>query len=319
MIPNIDLQMLKSVSTHVKGTPSITFATEGVSLSGQPIRQNSLFIPLENSDAENRASLIEAMENGAIGALWKKSVSLPANLPNEFPIFLVDNLVEALKKLAFLYYEEVDPTVVAITGCEGSNFTKDLAAHLLQKNYHIVQSMEKNMSVEKLCALILNMDRTTTLLISEYNVPKAAEMVSFLQPQFTAITDITPGFFNDELSYDEIFSHMVNMEKNMRVTANVLIDGDDERLRNYEWQTDIATCGRSDGNLFQLEHVEKNENYLTFRLKGIFQPFTIHGNDERFVKYSLFAIALCIQLGMFADEIEDRMRQFSVGEDYFIK
>lgn len=310
MDSNLDLQLIKSVSIDVKGSPNITFATEGVSLSGDVVRPNSLFVPLELDEDKNRRLLMDALEKGAIGALWSKKERLPDEMDEAFPIFFVDDTFGALKKLAKSYFDEVDPTVVAISGCEGSGFTKNLTAHLLQKNYFVFKSTKENMSVKDLCALILNMDRTTTLLVSEYSVDEAAEMAHFLQPQFATFTDITPHIFPDERSREEILSKFIQMEKRMRVTANLLIDGDDEKLKEHQWNTDVATCGYGHDNLFQIEQLETIEDQITFRVKGVHQPFTIAGNDDKYVKYALFSIALSIQLGLFADEIEDRLKEY---------
>lgn len=57
-----------------------------------------LFIP--SSDRE----LFEAIHKGAIGSLWLKEAELPAWLPNQFPLFLTDNLTNAALTILDYYY-----------------------------------------------------------------------------------------------------------------------------------------------------------------------------------------------------------------------
>ncbi|MCA1029974.1 hypothetical protein LCL95_02865 [Bacillus timonensis] len=57
--------------------------------------EKGLYIPLE-SITDN--SLKEAINNGAIAALWEIEIPIPRYVPNHFPIFFVDDL----KKSTFL-------------------------------------------------------------------------------------------------------------------------------------------------------------------------------------------------------------------------
>ena len=56
-----------------------------------------LFVLIEASDCD--VKLKEALYNGAIGALWPKDCSIPTFIPNHFPIFLVDEPIDALQEL----------------------------------------------------------------------------------------------------------------------------------------------------------------------------------------------------------------------------
>jgi UDP-N-acetylmuramyl pentapeptide synthase len=63
--------------------------------------QKGLFVPLEYK----REDLKIAIEHGAIAALWKQDVSLPAYVPNHFPIFFVSSPIEALVEIVETYLQ----------------------------------------------------------------------------------------------------------------------------------------------------------------------------------------------------------------------
>ncbi|WP_078547305.1 hypothetical protein [Litchfieldia alkalitelluris] len=59
-----------------------------------------LYVPLNKSLEED---LKDAIDNGAIGAVWSNYEKIPVFVPNHFPLFLVDDTVKALKDLIIDY------------------------------------------------------------------------------------------------------------------------------------------------------------------------------------------------------------------------
>ena len=310
MEANLDLHMLKSVSNDIVGSTRITFFAEGVCLSGEAIRPDSLFISLEEDEEKARVQLLDAVEKGARGALWLEGMEIPSSLNSEFPVFLVKNVEEALKDLALSYLDEVEPTIVAIVGCKGASYTSALTAFILEKNFTVAQSPKKISSVIEYSSFILNMARHVTLLISEHDIEQAANLMKFVTPQFTAVTDMTPDYQQGNLSEKDIFQFIINMEKELPVTADLLFDGDNERLKSHEWYVDARGCGYSEGNILQIEKVEKENDQMSLVVKGIHELFKISSTDEEKIKYALFAIALSIQFALEANDISQKLQEF---------
>jgi UDP-N-acetylmuramyl pentapeptide synthase len=63
-----------------------------------------LFIPLFKDSGE----LKDAIQNGAIGAIWDEQEELPLYIPNHFPIFYTNNLVEALEQIMKAYVDKLN-------------------------------------------------------------------------------------------------------------------------------------------------------------------------------------------------------------------
>ncbi|MBS4207714.1 hypothetical protein [Bacillus sp. FJAT-50079] len=82
---------------------------KGISLNFQTITTNStlkvekgLFIYLDDEER-----LLDAISNGAIAAIWPASKTLPSYTPNHFPVFLVDDVIEALRLLVQTYASKI--------------------------------------------------------------------------------------------------------------------------------------------------------------------------------------------------------------------
>lgn len=67
------------------------------------LQPKGIFIPFE----EGSGNLSQAIENGAIAALWDEKVSIPSYTPNHFPIFITNDLLKGLKDMMELYIENL--------------------------------------------------------------------------------------------------------------------------------------------------------------------------------------------------------------------
>src|SRR5690625_4483197 len=96
---------------------------------------NSLFIPLIGENFDGHDHVRQAIDQGAKALIWDKRKQLPTSISNDFPVFYVNDTLEALQDLAMNYRNEVNPIVVGITGSNGKTTTKDLVASVVQTTY----------------------------------------------------------------------------------------------------------------------------------------------------------------------------------------
>jgi UDP-N-acetylmuramyl pentapeptide synthase len=75
-----------------------------VASNSSVFQPKGVFIPFE----EGSGKLGQAIENGAIAALWDESEDIPAYTPNHFPIFITNDLLKGLKDMMELYIENIN-------------------------------------------------------------------------------------------------------------------------------------------------------------------------------------------------------------------
>ncbi|WP_409253614.1 hypothetical protein V1502_06825 [Bacillus sp. SCS-153A] len=95
MLRFADVKRVVSASRGIDD-PEILF--EMVTSEADEKMSKGLFIAL--SDTE----LFQAIDKGAVGALWPKQAELPTWLPNHFPLFIADNIIEAVLQILDHYY-----------------------------------------------------------------------------------------------------------------------------------------------------------------------------------------------------------------------
>lgn len=77
---------------------------ESASIFSNDLQPKGLFIPA----VSNSGDLKQAIENGAISALWERGIETPSYTPNHFPIFLTDNLSNGIQRILHFYVAKLE-------------------------------------------------------------------------------------------------------------------------------------------------------------------------------------------------------------------
>jgi hypothetical protein len=75
-----------------------------VSTSSSMKQPKGLFVPV----FEDSGELKEAIQNGAIAAIWDDSIQLPTYVPNHFPIFFTNDVMSSLKDVLKVFLEKLN-------------------------------------------------------------------------------------------------------------------------------------------------------------------------------------------------------------------
>lgn len=75
-----------------------------VSTDASLLQPKGLFIPLFDDSGE----LKEAIQNGAIGAVWDENRPLPSYVPTQFPILFSNNVKDSLETIIESYLEQIN-------------------------------------------------------------------------------------------------------------------------------------------------------------------------------------------------------------------
>ncbi len=98
--------------------------TAPASLDSRAVEAGGLFVALAGEHVDGHDYVESAIENGAAAALTSRPVG-------DAPVVVVEDVTDALGRLARHVLDEVHTTVIAITGSQGKTSVKDLLAHVL--------------------------------------------------------------------------------------------------------------------------------------------------------------------------------------------
>lgn len=100
----ISYEDLSKIFTTAIGIKEHNLEFQTVSILAQEYQPRGLYIPLGSTYGD----LQIAIANGAIGALWKKGDGVPKYTPNHFPIFFVDDYLDAIEEILIQYKKNIN-------------------------------------------------------------------------------------------------------------------------------------------------------------------------------------------------------------------
>jgi UDP-N-acetylmuramoyl-tripeptide--D-alanyl-D-alanine ligase len=101
---------------------------DGVTLDTRTIQGGELFVPLAGSQADGHAFLGDAFRRGAAAALCARARYAEWRGREPGPLVVVDDVTEALQRLAHRHRESWNGLLLGVTGSTGKTTTKDLVA-----------------------------------------------------------------------------------------------------------------------------------------------------------------------------------------------
>lgn len=164
----------------------------GVTTDSRKAGAGQLFVPLVGEQFDGHEYLEQAVNNGAVAALWQKGRELPEALA-DFPLLIVGDTLLALQRLATAYRSELFVRVIGITGSNGKTTTKDMTAAILGTAYK-VHKTEGNLNNHiGLPLTVLQLDEDTEVAVLEMGMSDFGEielLTKIAQPDAAIITNV---------------------------------------------------------------------------------------------------------------------------------
>ncbi len=213
------IEIIKPKSVHLDRD----FKVKGISIDSRTIRNNEVFLALKGERFDGNDFACEAVRKSKTFAIVEKSVDCPH--------LLVENTLEALKRLASHNLGASRAVSIAIVGSVGKTTTKELLAQFLSCKSRVCRSFGNENNVIGVCKTLLNL-RDEDFCVVEVGVNKPNEMgeiAEFFKPDGVL-------FLNVGRVHLEFFGSIENVlsEKSKIIHDNSVLvyNGDDTMLRD---------------------------------------------------------------------------------------
>lgn len=133
----LSYHLIQEAFPETKGFVQEDLLFETVSFVANIKQPKGLFIPIQYETFVT--DLKQAINNGAIGAVWEKGEKPPSYTPNHFPIFYTNDLKEGLQKMIAIYEKQLN------NQANSTNFifSKDLSLNQVVNTYDIAVIKEQ--------------------------------------------------------------------------------------------------------------------------------------------------------------------------------
>ena len=279
----------------------------GVTTDSRKVKEGDLFVALKGEKADGHAYLPQVFAAGAACALVER---LPAELPENTALILVEDTALAIQQAAELYRSGFDLPIVGITGSVGKTTMKEMCAAVLARRFCTHKTQGNFNNNLGLPLTLFGLEKAHQAAVSEMGISHFGEMELLsrsARPNLVLMTNIGSShleFLGDRAGVlrakSEIFRYA-------DPAGCAILNGDDEYLKNLRPNmAKILYYGLGENCNVRAENVRSvGTEYVDCDI--LFEGRRVHaripGFGEHLVYAALGAAAVGFSLGMTEAEI----------------
>ena len=205
---------------------------EGAAIDSRKVEKDYLFFAFKGEKVDGHDFIKAAFDNGAAAVVCEH---VPEG--EEGICIVVENTVEALKKIATYYREKLSVKVVGVTGSIGKTTTKEFIATVLSQKYNVYRTSKNQNNLIGLPLSVLNISENNEVAVLEMGISEFGEMrqlSEIAKPDICVITNISTCHLETLGSLDGVFKAKTEIFEHMNPEGYVCVCGDDERLSKID-------------------------------------------------------------------------------------
>ncbi len=275
----------------------------GVSTDSRTTRAGDCFFAIAGDNFDGADFLADAFAKGAACAVVSKDIE--SEKFTDGCVLKVDDTIKALGDFAGEYRLQMNFKVVAITGSVGKTMARQIAYHILSRQFRVFQAPKNFNNNIGLPFTLLGADPEHEIVIVELgsNHPgEIAYLARIAGPDIAVITNIYPSHLAGFGDLQTIMREKLSISEGLQREGTLIIDGDFDRLVGTCRAEGVpfATFGKSNGCDIQARNIIYNDFGSRFTIDGtqVVLPLPGSGNVEN----ALAAWSICSRFGITIDE-----------------
>ncbi|ANJ67939.1 hypothetical protein A9404_11630 [Halothiobacillus diazotrophicus] len=197
-------------------------AVRGVSTDSRQLQPGNLFVALKGARFDGHDHLAQALEQGAVAAVVStRNVSI--NLPQ----LVVPDTLEALQILGTRWREQVDPTVIGVTGSAGKTTVKQLLAAIFSQvgqTRATVGNLNNEIGVPLTLLSLDERDQYAVIEMGANHVGEIARLTAMAKPDLGVVTMAGSAHVGEFGSVDAIVQGKGELYVGLAPDAQALIN-----------------------------------------------------------------------------------------------
>ncbi|MCD6290826.1 MAG: UDP-N-acetylmuramoyl-tripeptide--D-alanyl-D-alanine ligase [Anaerolineae bacterium] len=237
-------------------------AISSVVIDSRLVQAGSLFIALPGEHTDGHNYLLDALEAGAVGAIVERvpeAVIGRAGVVDTTTVewrrhsneqiapllFLVQNSLDGLHRLAAAWRSRFTPRVVGVTGSVGKTSTKEMIAAVLRQRYNVLKSAGNYNNEIGLPLTLLELGPEHERVVLEmgmYALGEIAQLCAIGRPHVGVVTNIGPSHLERLGSIEHIVQAKAELVRALPAAPEgvAVLNHDDERVRDMASQTQAS-------------------------------------------------------------------------------
>ncbi len=231
------VEQILNITEGVLLTDKIEVGFETAIIDSRESCNGALFFPLKGEKTDGHNYIIDALERGASGSFLSKewlSKLKDESFPEGKVVFVVNDVLESLHKLALYHRNRFSIPVVAVTGSNGKTTTKDLITAVLSTSFCILKTEGNYNNQLGLPLTLLKLNKSHQMAVVELGmsgVGEIARLTSLCRPTVGVITNIGEAHLEMLGSKENIARAKGELLEIMGPEGEAILNGDDPFLR----------------------------------------------------------------------------------------
>lgn len=250
-----------------------------ISTDSRKVMPSSLFFALKGDNYNGNVFVKDALKNGASYAITDD----PEMVIDEGCVFLVDDVLDILQKLASLYRSELKIPVIAITGTNGKTTSKELISVSLSARYNVVATPGNFNNHIGVPLTLLSIKPDTEIVVVEMganHVGEIAALCKIAQPTHGLITNIGRAHLEGFGSYLDIIKAKNELYEYLNIHGGrVFVNSSNDLLMKLSINSHRITFGSNiideiqgivsmNGHFLNIEVIKPDKLIIETKLAG---------------------------------------------------
>jgi UDP-N-acetylmuramoyl-tripeptide--D-alanyl-D-alanine ligase len=276
-----------------------------ISKDSRTLISGDLYLALRGENHDGNIYARTAAEKGAAGAVLDAA---PSDLPEGFPVILVENTLSALHRLAAAWRDRLALKVACVTGSSGKTSTKEFTAAVLSARYRVVKTEGNLNNHIGLPLSILSASIADDAAVWEIGMNHPGEigpLARLARPDIAIITNIGVAHIEYMGSREAIAAEKGALAEAVGPRGSLIIPAEDEFAMRIAQRTAarVISTGLSDGSV-TASNIEISAGGCRFTVQAGTEVVraSIAAPGEHMVRNALLAVAAGLALGLRLEE-----------------
>lgn len=293
---------------------NIEIEVNNFSKDTRTINKGDVYIGIKGLNFDGNAFYQDAFNKGASVCILEKSY-VDNIVDTNNTIIIVEDSIDALRKLAEDKLKNKNIPVIAITGSVGKTTTRDMIYSIVSKKYKTLVT-EKNYNNHIGLPLTILKLKDEELILLEMGMNHLGEikyLSDIAKPDIAIITNVLPVHIENLENMDNIFKEKLEIISGLKENGTLIINNDNNYLSNLNIKDiNIITCGINNNSDYMAFDIKNNKYKVNLNNKDFY--FDNHIGTKGYIENGLLAIATGLKLDIEVDQIQEGLKDYTLTE-----
>ncbi len=219
-------EVAAAAGARAEGAAALT----GVAVDSRSVRAGDLFVAIRGARVDGHDYARDAAARGAGALLGQRR---PEGLPAAFPVVIVPESVEALRRLGAAAKRKMGFRLAAITGSAGKTTTKDFTAAMLSRRFAVEKTPGNQNSQIGFPMSVVNLPRSPEWMVGEMGLSEPGDLTRLsraFEPDVAAILLVAAAHLQFFASLDAIADGKAEILEGLKPGGTFVANADDPRV-----------------------------------------------------------------------------------------